>query len=253
MRTDVAARLRSRDRLVGYWVVSDSVAVVERIGGIGYDYVCLDMQHGLLDHTAVRHGLLALDAAGCAGLVRVPANAADVIGLVLDAGARGVIVPMVDTARQAAGAVAACRYPPVGRRSYGPTRSGLRIGPDPRTADAAVACVVMIETAAGLANVTEICATPGVDAVYVGPNDLGIALGGGSPAAGRRLPAFEPALAAVRDAARQAGVGVGIHCDGGAEAAQALAAGFTFASVSCDLDHLTAYATAEHELARAES
>jgi 4-hydroxy-2-oxoheptanedioate aldolase len=243
--TDLAQRLRSRALLVGYWVVSDSAAVAERVGLAGYDYVCLDRQHGLIDAAACLRGLIALDAAGCPGLVRVPSHDPGGIGRALDAGAQGVIVPLVDTPAQAAAVVAACRYPPAGMRSYGPTRSSLRIGPDLRAADDAVACVVMIETAAGLANVDAICRTPGVDAIYVGPNDLGIALGATAPAARHCLPAFKAALEAVREAAKSAGIGVGIHCDSGAEAAAALDAGFTFASVSCDLDHLSAHAAAE--------
>lgn len=250
-QANFAQRLRSRLPQVGYWIVSDSAAVAERIGRLGYDYVCLDMQHGLIDYATVLRGLTALDASGCAGVVRVPADDAAVIGKVLDAGARGVIVPLVDTAAQAAAAAAACRYPPHGRRSYGPTRSGLRIGPDIRSADAQVACIVMIETAAGLANAEAICRAPGVDAVYVGPNDLALSLGARSPADRDRLPGFEPALTAIRAAARGAGIAVGIHCDDGAEAAKALAAGFTFASVSCDLEHLAAYAAEQRELAGA--
>ena len=84
--TNFAHELRARHSLLGYWVVSDSAAVAERVGGLGYDYVCLDMQHGLLDDQAVRRGLTALDAVGCTGLIRVPGNEPGVIGRVLDAG-----------------------------------------------------------------------------------------------------------------------------------------------------------------------
>ena len=245
--TNFAHELRARHSLLGYWVVSDSAAVAERVGGLGYDYVCLDMQHGLLDDAAVRRGLTALDAVGCSGLIRVTGNEPGVIGRVLDAGAGGVIVPLVDTAEDAAAAVAACRYPPAGRRSYGPVRSGLRIGPDPRIANEQVACIVMIETSAGLANAPAICAAPGVDAVYVGPSDLGLALGAATPAQGRGLPEFAPALTAVRAAAEAAGVGAGIHCNSGGDAAQALADGFTFASIGSDLDHVVIQASAERQ------
>lgn len=256
--TDFAARLRRRDPLVGFWVASDNPVATERLASLGYDYLCLDVQHGLLDYAGCLHALTAIDAApgvgpasATAGIVRVPANDAAWIGRVLDAGASGVIVPLVNTPEEAAAAVRACRYPPVGVRSYGPTRSGLRIGPAPRDADAAVACIVMIETRSGLDNVDAICATAGVDGVYVGPADLALALGAPTPEAGRELPDFEPALGQVRAAAEKAGIACGLHCFDGASAGAALRDGFTFVSVASDLRLLEA--TAQRELATARA
>lgn len=250
MSDDFAGRLRRREPVVGYWVASDNPAAAERIAHAGYDYVCLDVQHGLIDYTGCLHGLTAIDAAGGAGVVRVPANDAAWIGRALDAGARGVIVPLVNSAGEAAAAVRACRYPPVGVRSYGPARSVLRIGPAPREADAAIACIVMIETRGGLDSVDEICATPGVDAVYVGPADLALALGAAHPADGPALPDFEVALEQVRTAAAKAGIAAGLHCFDGQSAAAALSAGFTFVSVASDLRHLEAIARRELAAAR---
>jgi 4-hydroxy-2-oxoheptanedioate aldolase len=104
----------------------------ERIAHTGYDYVVLDAQHGLLGPSALVAGLMAADAAGQAvGMVRVAANDPTCIGQALDAGAGGVIVPLVDGPAEAAAAVAAGKYPPTGRRSYGPIRSRLRLGPAP--------------------------------------------------------------------------------------------------------------------------
>jgi 4-hydroxy-2-oxoheptanedioate aldolase len=175
-------------------------------------------------------------------VVRVGANRPDEIGRALDAGAAGIIVPLVNSAAEAAEAARACRYPPCGARSYGPVRSGLRIGPDPGTANAAVACIVMIETVAGLERVEEIAAVPGVDALYVGPSDLSLALGARRPADGWATPEFAAALARVRAAAAAAGRGCGMHTTSGQAAAAALAAGFTFTSISDDLAHLEQFA-----------
>jgi 4-hydroxy-2-oxoheptanedioate aldolase len=247
----LAAAVRSRQPLIGYWVSSDSAAIAERMASAGYDYICLDLQHGLLDYPGILHGLMAVAAGGSAGIVRVPPGDPAWIGRALDAGARGVIVPLVSTAAQAAAAVAACRYPPAGERSFGPVRSGLTIGPAPRAADEQVACIVMIETADGLANAAAICAVPGVDAVYVGPSDLSISLGADEPAAGWARPEFGQALAAIRAAAAAAGIGCGMHCNDGDAAARALADGFTFATVSNDLSHLQA--AARDHLARARA
>lgn len=234
-----AARLRDGHRTIGYWVVCDNPTGTERIAGAGYDYVCVDAQHGLVDYRAVLAALTAIDARGAAaGMVRVQANNHFWIGQALDAGARGVIVPMIDTVADAETAVAACRYPPTGRRSYGPMRSGLRVGPTPAQADAEVACLLMIETPDGLRNCADIAAVPGVDGLYIGPSDLRLALGGATSTDPAVDTEFEAALHTVLAAAKNAGIAAGIHCPDGATAARRLAAGFTYVSIASDLVHL---------------
>ena len=177
--SDFAARLKAGETVVGYWVVTDNPVGTERVARLGYDYVALDLQHGMLGYQGMLHGLLAIDAGQrAAGLVRVEANLATPIGKALDAGAVGIIVPLINSAEDAAAAVAATRYPPDGIRSYGPMRSGLRIGPTPAEANASVLVFAMIETPEGLANVEQIAATPGLDGLYIGPSDLTLAVGG---------------------------------------------------------------------------
>src|SRR3954465_316539 len=147
---EFAAQLRARQRVLGYWLVLDTPPATERLARVGYDYVVLDAQHGLLEYRGglggvegreaqqglleyrgVLGGLTAVDAAaGAVGLVRVEANEPAAIGHALDAGAAGVIVPLVSSPAEAEAAVRAARYPPDGMRSFGPMRSGLRIGPD---------------------------------------------------------------------------------------------------------------------------
>ncbi|GAA2649180.1 HpcH/HpaI aldolase family protein [Streptomyces vastus] len=238
--TAFAAALRARDPLVGYWSVLDSPVSTERIARLGYDYVALDAQHGLIDYAGVLASLTAIDTKGstAVGLVRVEANDPMPIGKALDAGAAGVIVPLIDTAQDAAAAVAAVRYPPLGRRSYGPMRSALRIGPDPADAHEQTVVLAMIETAEGLKNVEEICATDGVDGVYIGPSDLRIALGGASSTDPTVADEFEAALVTVREAAAAAGIAAGIHNADGASAAKRLTEGFTYVTVASDLVHL---------------
>jgi 4-hydroxy-2-oxoheptanedioate aldolase len=240
-----AARIRARARVLGYWVTLDSPVSTERIARLGYDYVALDAQHGLLDYSGLLAGLTAIDAAGrSVGLVRVEANDPACIGRALDAGAGGVIVPLVDDAAQATAAVRSAKYPPAGRRSYGPVRSGLRVGPAPADGDAGTVVLAMIETRQGLANVAEICATPGLDGIYVGPSDLCLALGGAFPDDPAVADAFEAALATARNAAAAAGLPAGIHTFSGEQAARRLAEGYTFATVSSDLAHLEQAAAA---------
>lgn len=249
-----ARKIRSGEPAVGYWVVSDSPVATERIAHLGYDFVCLDAQHGLLGFNGIVAGLMAITAGGrAAGVVRVEANDPTPIGRALDAGATGVIVPFVDTAADAAAAVAAARYPPTGRRSYGPNRSGLRIGPKAAEADATVLVLAMIETQEGLANVEAICATPGLDGVYVGPSDLTIALGGGFPGDPAVQERFDAAVETVRKVALAAGLAVGMHTRDGNSAARSLAHGFTFVSIANDLAHLEQAAAAHLDAARARA
>lgn len=230
-------RLRSRERLLGYWSVLDAPVATERIARLGYDYVAIDMQHGLVGYSGLVAGMTAIDAGGTVGVVRVGENAPAPIGRALDAGAVGVIVPLVDDAGDAERAVAAARYVG-GRRSYGPMRSGLRVGPDPADADDAVAVLVMIETASGLEHVREICRVPGIDGVYVGPSDLRLAIGGSSSTDPAVDAEFEAALRTVSGAAAEVGIAAGIHTPTGDVAARRLGEGFTFASVASDLTHL---------------
>ena len=251
MTTDLAARLRARESVLGYWCVLDAAVATERIARVGFDYICFDMQHGLIDYSGLVSGLMAVDAAGeAAGVVRVGANDAAAIGRALDAGARAVIVPLIDSAADAARAVAATQYAPRGIRSYGPMRSGLRVGPVPVEADAQVAVLAMIETASGLAALEEICATPGLAGVYVGPSDLSLALGGSRPGDPAITAAFDDALARVVETAHRTGIAAGIHTPDGDNARRRLAQGFTFASIASDLVHLEATAAAHLAAAR---
>jgi 4-hydroxy-2-oxoheptanedioate aldolase len=246
-----AARLRDRERILGYWSVLDAPVATERIARLGYDYVCLDMQHGLLGYAGLLASLTAIDAGGASvGLVRVEANDPTPIGRALDAGATGVIVPLIDSAEDAARAVSAVRYPPLGRRSYGPMRSGLRIGPDPLETHAETVVLAMIETAAGLSEVDAICATPGLDGVYVGPSDLRLAVGGAHTRDSSVDEVFEDAVRRVREAAAATGIAAGIHTPDGATAARRLAEGYTFASISSDVVHLEQAARGHLEAAR---
>ena len=249
--TRLAQRLAARERLLGYWMELESPIIAERVGRLEYDYVCCDLQHGLLDYEGMLRNLQGTKAGGRAEpLVRVTRNEPGFIGKALDAGAAGVIVPLVDDAGEAATAVRAAKYPPTGARSYGPMRSALHYGPTPEQADAETAILVMIETRRGLENVDTICATPGLTGVYVGPVDLSIALGArylGDPAA---ADATEQAIATVAEAAERAGVAAGIHTFSGLQARQRLDQGYTFASIAADIDHDTQAARDELEAAR---
>lgn len=249
--TEFTRKIRDREPAVGYWVVLDSPVSTERIARLGYDYVALDAQHGLLGYNGMLTGLMAIDAsAQAAGVVRVEANNATAIGKALDAGAVAVIVPLVNNAQDAADAVKAAKYPPHGIRSYGPMRSALRVGPVPAESDATTMVFAMIETPDGLENVEEIAAVEGLDGLYVGPSDLALAIGAAFPGDPAIKDEFEAALKRVSAAAAQAGIAAGIHNANGELANQRLGEGYSFATVASDLTHLEATAAAHLQQAR---
>lgn len=237
--SEFIAKVRRREPVVGYWITLDSPLLTERLAGVGFDYVVLDSQHGELDGRGQQAGLLAVDAAhAAAGLVRVEANNATPIGRALDLGAAGVIVPLINSAAEAAAAVAATRYPPLGIRSYGPLRSDLRVGPHPAEANDSVLVLAMIETGAGLENVEAIAGTPGLDGIYVGPSDLSLGIGAAYPGDPSVTSDFDAALARIRTACSANKIIAGIHTPSGEVAAQRLAEGFTLATIAHDVGHL---------------
>lgn len=211
-RTGLRHRWAAGEAARGVWSTLPDPVVAELLGRAGYDYVCVDLQHGMTGPGTVLPLLQALRHAPASTLVRVPGPDPDLMMRALDLGADGVVVPMVDTPEQAAAAVAACTYPPGGTRSWGPMWGDVDgAAPDPATADAGRLVVVMVETAAGLRNAEAIAAVPGVAAVYVGPNDLALSLGHGRETYATS-PGVHAALDRVLAATRAAGTVMGLHC-----------------------------------------
>jgi 4-hydroxy-2-oxoheptanedioate aldolase len=164
----------------GLWCTVPDRFVAEIVARCGFDWLCADLQHGFLSLGDVLGFVQTADLTSTPVLVRIEYLDSRTVHRVLDAGARGVIFPTIDTAQQAADAVAMCRYPPKGRRSWGPARLALADAAyAPERADDEVIVIIMIESRAGLENLDEILAVPGIDAILVGPSDLGIALGVG--------------------------------------------------------------------------
>lgn len=218
----------------GAWCTAPSSVTAETVAAAGFDYVCVDMQHGAIAFSDAIPMMQAISGRGAAPVVRVPANDPGLIGQALDGGALGVVVPLVGSADEAARAVAACRYPPRGVRSFGPVLAATVMGSrDVRDLER-VLCAVMVETVDGLERVDEIAATDGVDAIYVGPADLALALGL-PPAYERPEPQHAEAIERIRAACERNGIIAGIHCDGGAMAARRLEQGFRMVTVANDL------------------
>lgn len=198
---------------LGLWLSSNNVVTAESLGAVGFDYINIDLQHGVNDYRDVVPLLQAMNRTASTLLTRVPWNEPGVIGKVLDAGVQGVIIPMVNTVEQAVAATRACRYAPVGSRSFGPIRASRSLGPDYYAgANEQVACIPMIETAEALENLDGILDVPGIDAVYVGPADLSISLGL-PPGPNNEAPAFQDALTRIVAACTERGIPAGIHAD----------------------------------------
>jgi 4-hydroxy-2-oxoheptanedioate aldolase len=218
---------------LGGWLTVPSGVSAEIMAHAGFDWVCIDMQHGMIDFSHVVPMLQGISSTDTVPLVRVPHNEPGIIGKCLDAGAWGVIVPMVNTGDEARAAVAACRYAPEGIRSYGPLRANYYAGFDYFSrANDEVVCIVMIETATAVGNVDNIVSVPGVDAVYIGPADLSVTLGL-PPAPDQPDRSFTDALQTVVDACRRHHVVPGI-AGNALTAAARVAEGFRFVEVASD-------------------
>ncbi len=228
------AAWRAGAQTVGGWLSIPNAYTAEVMARLGFDWLCVDLQHGLLDYTDLCNMLPAISTTDVTPLVRVPWNEPYEIMKALDAGAMGVIIPMVNNAEEAQAAVAACRYPPKGMRSFGPIRAALYGGANyAAEANDEIACIVMIETADGLANAEAIAATPGVDGVYIGPSDLGLALGL-RPVGDFGDPRHIAAVEKIQKACRKAGIGVGIHTSSVEATRSYLEAGFNFVTLGSD-------------------
>lgn len=244
---DLRASWQAGEATFGLWAALPAAITAEIAGTAGYDYVCIDLQHGLSDEWTMVSMLQATAAAGATPLVRPVRNEPALIMRALDLGAAGVIVPLVDSCAEAKRAVAACRYPPQGKRSYGPSRAELVLGTsNPADLAAAALCFVMVETRDALDNVEEIAATPGLDGIYIGPSDLSLALGL-TPRVGG--PALEEAITRIQRAADAHSVIAGMHCANGEAARKRAAEGFQLVTVAVDSSLFKA--TVAHELAAA--
>jgi 4-hydroxy-2-oxoheptanedioate aldolase len=212
MRTNhVRQRLRNGEATIGCFLGLGSPSVAELLAHAGFDWLIVETEHNAVDVAQVEHMLMAIDCTDAIPIVRVPSS--DPVGIqrALDIGALGVIVPLVKTADEAAAIVAATRYPPRGRRSFGPLRAANYTFGNAEylaEADDNILVVLILETREAVENLDAIASVPGVDALYLGPADLSLAYG---------LRPFDPAaehkvtevLAAAVEVCRRTGVAVG--------------------------------------------
>lgn len=216
------------------WCAIPSPFSAEIMASLGWDSVTVDMQHGVIDYQAAVGMFQAISTTAAAPLARVPWNDPAIVMKMLDAGAYGVICPLVNTAGEARRFAGACRYPPRGYRSSGPVRAALYGGADYFDhADDTVLAIAMVETAEALANLEAILAVDEVDAVYVGPSDLSLSLGG-RPGLDQTEPRVLEAIEAVAAAARRRGKKAGIQTNDPGYARRMIALGYDLVTVMND-------------------
>lgn len=239
----VKTKWRAGEVTYGAWLTIPSSLSAEALAHQGYDWICIDMQHGAIDYAAAFSMLTAMGATPTIPFVRVPWNDFSIINRVLDAGAMGVIVPMVNSAGEARAAVSACRYAPKGARSWGPIRASIALGADYfQRADDEIACIVMVETTQAVERLDDILAVPGIDAVYVGPADLSITLG--LPPGPDNGGAFEEARVRIAKTCNARGTAAGMHANASL-AAKHVAAGYRMITITQDLVAMTSAAAAD--------
>ena len=223
---------------VGLFADIDSSIVAEGLAGLGYDFIFIDQQHGMIDDRAILNMITAINTKDCTPIVRVPSNEPGAIMRALDYGALGVVCPLVNNGAEAARFVEATRYPPEGGRSWAPFRPSIQYGDDYTfEANKHVLAIAQIETREAVENLDEILSTPNLDGVLVGPNDLGFTYGNW-PKAMPEDPQVIDAMQRITTACQEKGVFAGIHCGDTAMARQMFDWGYRFASVSSDLGYL---------------
>lgn len=240
----LARRLRAGETVFTAWCALPAPVVAESIAREGFSSIVLDQQHGLFDIATTAQAIASVRHAGASVVVRVPLSDYPSASRALDFGADAVIAPMINSADHARRFVAAMKYPPVGERSWGPSRAAALAGIADlkdyfRTANDVTLALAMIETREALDNVGAIAATPGIDGLFVGPFDLSVALSKGAV-----LDPFsrevEQALDVVIDASKKEKKISGIYCSNADIAMKAAGRGFRFVAVGGDLSYLRA-------------
>jgi 4-hydroxy-2-oxoheptanedioate aldolase len=245
----LAARLRAGEVVYTGWCALPAPIVAESIAREGFRAVTVDQQHGLWDTAEMAAAVAAIRMAGAAPIVRVPLGAFAQASRALDLGAEGIIAPMINTVADAKAFVGAAKFPPLGERSWGPTRAMTLAGiSDPKQylneANAATITLAMIETKTAMANLDAITAVPGIDVLFVGPSDLSIGLTDGKEL-DPHSATVEAALDTIVAACRKAGKVAGLYCANAERAVACAKRGIRFLAVGSDLAFLRAGTAAQ--------
>ena len=233
MTNKLKAAWQANKAVVNGWLAIPNAFSAEMYSKAGWDSVTVDMQHGVQDYLSCVACFQGMQSSPIVPMVRVPWNEPGIIGKVLDAGAYGVICPMVNTVAEAKALVQYSKYPPAGTRSNGPVRAALYGDPSgyQKTANDEIILMPMIETKTAIGNLDAILDVPGIDAVYVGPSDLSFSYGK-EP----KLDVEDPEILKIYEgllaATAKRGQAAGIHCGSAAYAKRAIKMGFKLVTIS---------------------
>ncbi len=234
MRENAVKRLWREDKpALGGWLSIGNTFSAEVMAAQDLDWLCIDMQHGVIGYDTAVPMLQTISATDVTPIVRVPWCEPAMIMKMLDAGAYGIIVPLVNDRAQAEAAAAACRYPPRGIRSHGPTRAAYYAGFDYLAhANDEVLCIPQIETVEAMENLDDILSVPGIDVAYIGPMDLTISMGI-TPEQDGEAEEYVQARKRIVESCHKHGVVPGVHSNPGA-AARRIEEGFRLIRITGD-------------------
>lgn len=239
----VRRRLANDEPSIGTWLSLPSPEAAEYVSKLGFDWLVVDSEHNPVDIRTLAQMFAAMSASSTAPMVRIPWNDPQNFKRVLDAGAWGIVVPMVNSREEAERAVEATRYHPLGSRSVGGGRHVLSWGTTAsdyyRHANDEVLLVLQIEHIDGVEHADEIFSVPGIDACFIGPNDLAASMGSGlGVPLESDLPRVVEAVAHVRESASKHGVAPGIHCSSADAINRRMTEGFKFCAMASELRYM---------------
>jgi len=237
-KNPVKAALESGKPQVGTWLSLGDITATRFLARVGYPWLTVDLEHSPIDWSQASTLFGVIADAGCVPLVRVPQGRHDYIKRVLDAGAHGIICPMIDTVEQAKACIAAAKYPPTGNRSVGGAAHALNFdasaGDYYKHANDEILVILQTESPTGVENADAIYSLPGCDAIFVGPNDLRAQMrsdDGTDPT----TEEFEAMLARILAAGKKAGTPVGLHTQTTTQVEQRIAEGWQFIAIGSEL------------------
>jgi 4-hydroxy-2-oxoheptanedioate aldolase len=220
---------------INAWCSIPSAVTAEMMSMNDFDSITIDMQHGLVDYQMALNMLQVISGSGKTPMVRVPWNEPGIIMKSLDAGALGIICPMINTPEDATNFVGATKYAPVGHRSSGPTRAMMVHGSEYHNeSNDNIISLAMIETVEALDNVEKIAATEGLTGIYIGPSDLSISMGY-KPGLDRSEPEMVEAIKRIETACINNNIKVGIHCLSPSYLKDKLSNGYNLATLASDV------------------
>ncbi|HYB04443.1 MAG TPA: aldolase/citrate lyase family protein [Nitrososphaerales archaeon] len=230
----VKVKLRAGKPAVGTWVEMPFPDIAEQLSPMGFDWLVFDVEHGVYSFPQVQAMMQGMNNSNtCLPMVRVPINEPVYFKWALDTGARGIVIPMVNSKEEAERAVKSCKYPPEGFRGCGPRRAALYGAATREYVERAnddVLVVTMIETEKAIQNIDSILSVKGIDAIFVGPDDLSLNLGIFQQRENRK---FARALESILEACRTHGVAPGMHCNEN-NISSAISQGFQFVALNDD-------------------